>query len=96
MNLAKRKSLVGLIKSDSGGMRKVRRHPEWAERIGDEQEAEAVKLSSFSRNFAAKGSRKTGYEINFSLKQIREHVYMLMGMTQERDDERWKTAGLIK
>lgn len=40
MDSAKRKSLVGPIKSDSGGMRKVRRQPEWVERTQDEEGAE--------------------------------------------------------
>lgn len=50
----KRRSLVGPVKSDSGGMRQVRRQLEWIERIGDKSQG----LFCFSRNFAANGSRK--------------------------------------
>ena len=48
------KSLVGPVKSDSGGMRQVRRQLEWVERTGDESQG----LYHFSRNFAVNGSRK--------------------------------------
>lgn len=55
MSIAKRKSLVGLIKSDPGGMRKVRRQPEWVERIGDEEQAEAIK---FFKKFCCEAKQK--------------------------------------
>lgn len=44
----------GPVKSDSGGMRQVRRQLEWVERIGDKSQG----LSAVLRNFAANGSRK--------------------------------------
>lgn len=37
MDLANWKSLVGPIRSDSGALRKVQRHPEWVERIDEEE-----------------------------------------------------------
>lgn len=46
MDLANRKSLVGPIRSDSGGLRKVRKQLEQVERL-DEEEETAVFFTKF-------------------------------------------------
>lgn len=64
----KRESLVGPVKSDSGGMRQVRRQLEWAERIGDEKESGTI---SFFKKFCCKWKQKMEVmkSSNFSLKK---------------------------